>query len=37
VPGDLRGSLRIARLATRVMTILARRPYRIVVMRRDDA
>lgn len=37
VPRDMHGSLRIARVATRVMSLLARRSYRIVVMRRDEA
>jgi N-acetylglutamate synthase-like GNAT family acetyltransferase len=35
VPRDLRGPLRIARVAMRVLSLVARRRYRIVVMRRD--
>jgi N-acetylglutamate synthase-like GNAT family acetyltransferase len=36
IPPDLRGSLRIARVATAVFSIVKREPYRIVVMRRDE-
>lgn len=36
VPGDMRGSLRIARIATRIFSIVRRSPIRIVVMRRDE-
>jgi hypothetical protein len=36
VPADMRGALRIGRVATRVFSILMRRQIRIVVMRRDE-
>jgi N-acetylglutamate synthase-like GNAT family acetyltransferase len=37
VPADMRGALRIARVATKVVSVLMRRQIRIVVMRRDEA
>jgi hypothetical protein len=37
VPADMRGALRIARVATKVFSVLMRRQIRIVVMRRDEA
>ena len=37
VPPDMRGSLRIARVATAVYSLLVRRRVRIEVMRRDEA
>jgi hypothetical protein len=36
IPRDLRGSLRIARVATAVFSLVARARSRIVVMRRDE-
>jgi N-acetylglutamate synthase-like GNAT family acetyltransferase len=36
VPGDMRGSLRIARLLVRLFSLLTRHRYRIVVMRREE-
>jgi hypothetical protein len=37
VPKDLRGSLRIARVATAAYSLLVRRRVRIEVMRRNEA
>jgi N-acetylglutamate synthase-like GNAT family acetyltransferase len=36
IPRDLRASLRIARIATAVFSVVARARYRIVVMRREE-
>jgi N-acetylglutamate synthase-like GNAT family acetyltransferase len=36
IPRDLRGSLRIARIATRIVSFVTRQSYRITVMRRLD-
>ena len=36
IPHDLRASLRIARVATAVFSVVARERYRIVVMRREE-
>jgi N-acetylglutamate synthase-like GNAT family acetyltransferase len=36
IPRDMRGSLRIARVATAVFSLIKRERYRIAVMRRDE-